>query len=85
MIPRSSFVYLRHTDRDIWQAMGGLSYVRDWLCVSRCLAHSIRRPMMKNAPPSVFFGVATERWGYTNATILGRWVVFGYYNSYCRV
>ena len=49
MFRNPALVDLRHADRNIGQAAGCLSYVRDYICVSSCLPHSIRRSMTKNA------------------------------------
>ena len=53
MVDVSMSVVSTYVTHDIGQAMGWLSDVRDWLCVSSCLAHTNRRPMTKNVPPSV--------------------------------
>ena len=44
--------------------MGCLSDFRDYLCESRCLANSIRRPMMGDVPPSVVCRFAPGRQEY---------------------
>ena len=61
MLPRPLFGDFCHASRNIWQAMGWLSAVRDYLCVSRCLKHSNRRPTMGNVPPNVACRFAPRR------------------------
>ena len=47
-------VDFRQAERNMRQATGCLSDVRELLCVSRCLAQSSRRPMVRNVPTHRF-------------------------------